>query len=106
MLKHAENLGVSWRPLAAHGTPSSKPAAAYLGARVPAEAAPARGRPRPVHVQFCKCPGCLPSLRAIRNHAMPCADRFENPARASMDLARLQPPQPWPAQQCLHALKR
>ena len=58
---------------------SSKPTAAYLGARAPAEAAPARGaRQRP----GCMCngviPGCRTLLRAITNHAMPYEDRFEN----------------------------
>ena len=46
-------------------------------------------RPRP----GCMCnlcvPGCLTLLRAITNNAVAYADRYEKPARASMDLARL-----------------
>ena len=34
-------------------------------------------------------PGCLTLLRAITNNAVAYADRYEKPARASMDLARL-----------------
>ena len=57
-LKNRKRLGAHSRPTAREE--SSKPTAAYLGARAPAEAAPAQGAPASrLHVQFMR-PGLPP----------------------------------------------